>query len=101
MKLKGGGRTCSTDILHQSDHSDTVDFGDGGIAIFGGGVDSEDAERAMLRDCYQVKSNVHLSFFHCFPLRLPSKEPCWRAASSGLVSLDGNLWTSASTGWTT
>ena len=56
MKLKGGGRTCSTDILHQSDHSDTVDFGDGGIATFGGGVDSEDAERAMLRDCYQVKS---------------------------------------------
>ena len=56
MKLKGGGRTCSTDILHQSDHSDTVDFADGGIATFGGGVDSEDAERAMLRDCYQVKS---------------------------------------------
>ena len=46
MKLKGGGRTCSTDILHQSDHSDTVDFGDGGIAMFGGGVDSEDAEKA-------------------------------------------------------
>ena len=60
LKLKGGSRengfACSTDILHRSDHSDTVDFGDGGIATFGGGVDSEDAERAMLRDCYQVKS---------------------------------------------
>ena len=76
MKLKGGGRTCSTDILHQSDHSDTVDFGDGGIATFGGGVDSEDGERAMLRDCYQVKFTTSSSF--CFIVFLsgsPQRSP--------------------------
>ena len=76
MKLKGGGRTCSTDILHQSDHSDTVDFGDGGIATFGGGVDSEDAERAMLRDCYQVKLTSISSFcFNVFLSGSPERSP--------------------------
>ena len=68
LKLKGGNRedgfACSTDILYRSDHSDTVDFGDGGIVTFGGGVDSEDAERAMLRDCYQIKLTTISSF--CF-----------------------------------
>ena len=68
IKLKGGSRqdqpdtlserdgvSCSTDVL---DHPDTIDFGDGGDAIFGGGMGggvTMHDEREMMRDCYQVK----------------------------------------------
>ena len=47
--------SCSTDVL---DHPDTIDFGDGGDAKFGGGIGAGVTmhdEREMLRDCYQVK----------------------------------------------
>ena len=79
IKLKGGssedhpdGLPCSTDTL---DHPDTIDFGDGGIATFGGRIggagDSEDDVRTMMRDCFQVSWQPYLLLFHCFPLRLP------------------------------
>ena len=115
ITLKGGSRqdqpdslnelegvSCSTAIL---DHPDTIDFGDGGVATFGGGIGggvTMHDEREMLKDCYQVSWLFHLSR-HCSLSRPPSKEPSWRGASSGSVSteLDGNRKASASTGRTT
>ena len=68
IRLKGehgeDGFACSTDILN---HPDTIDFADGGIATFGGGVDSEEAERAMMRDCYQVKTISSFPFIAFLP----------------------------------
>jgi len=67
IRLRGGSRqdqpdtlsehdgvSCSTDVL---DHPDTIDFGDGGDAKFGGGIGAGVTmhdEREMLRDCYQA-----------------------------------------------
>ena len=86
IKLKGGssedhpdGLPCSTDTLN---HPDTIDFGDGGIATFGGRIggtgDSEDDVRTMLRDCFQVSSATISSFFRC--VAFFSGSPQWSSA---------------------
>jgi len=65
IRLKGGSRqdqpdslsekegfSCSTEVLN---HPDTIDFGYGGVATFGGGIGggvTMHDEREMLRDCY-------------------------------------------------
>jgi len=67
IKLKGGSRQDQPDSLYERDgvscstntlnHPDTIDFGDGGIATFGGGIGGGVTmidEREMLNDCYQA-----------------------------------------------
>ena len=69
------GVSCSTDVL---DHPDTIDFGDGGDAKFGGGIGAGVTmhdEREMLRDCYQVKlvsSCFFIDFFSGSSQRSPA-----------------------------
>ena len=93
IKLKGGssedhpdGLPCSTDTLN---HPDTIDFGDGGIATFGGRIggadDFEDDVRTMLRDCFQVSSATISSFFRCiaFFSGSPERSPAGRQPGVG------------------
>ena len=86
--LKGGSRqdqpdslsekegfSCSTEVLN---HPDTIDFGYGDVATFGGGIGggvTMHDEREMLRDCYQVKlasSCFFIDFFSGSSQRSPA-----------------------------